>query len=148
MIGLILGIVGAVVVVGGCLVCGVGGYAGWAWGRGVVEQQVKSQLSNHPRVVEKIGTIQEFEFGLMDSAEASQSGPQLFVFNVAGSKGSGVIRVQMDRSGRTQKILYAELEISPRETYVLIGEGAEEEEATQEEMADPEPAPAVPSEKP
>ena len=79
---------------GGCAVIVVlamvfGGWALMKLGLGVFADEVESELRSNPVIIEHVGRIEEFELDL--SASVAEAGDEDFVFEVRGTKGSGLV---------------------------------------------------------
>lgn len=129
-IGLILGIVGGVLLLG-CLICGGIGYFIFSFGMGEFEKEVRRRVETHPKMIEHIGTISTFKWQFMESQRATEQRGQpnvaVFVFAVTGSKGTGSVKAVQMQGVTGIAPFEARLEMGGQ-TYLLIGEGAEEEE--------------------
>jgi hypothetical protein len=55
-------------------------------------EQVRTDIAEHPVIVEHIGEIQEFVHD--DDRSSEEEGEAVFVFRVRGAKGSGVLRAE------------------------------------------------------
>jgi hypothetical protein len=58
-------------------------------GLGVFADEVESELRSNPVIIEHIGRIDKFELDL--SASVAEAGDEDFVFEVEGTKGSGLV---------------------------------------------------------
>ena len=79
---------------GGCAVICIlamffGGWALMKLGLGVFADEVESELRSNPVIIEHVGRIEEFELDL--SASVAEAGGEDFVFEVSGTKGSGLV---------------------------------------------------------
>ena len=97
---ILLGVGGVILV--GC--CGCAGIAWWGMGAGMgmVAQQIRPSLDADPVVQEHIGEIEEFDWNLMATGEASEKktgGEDVIVWDVKGSKGAGQISGTVDQGG-------------------------------------------------
>ena len=84
---LIFGCGGCAVIVALAMV--FGGWALMKLGLGVFADEVESELRSNPVIIEHVGRIEEFELDL--SASVAEAGSEDFVFEVSGTKGSGLV---------------------------------------------------------
>lgn len=62
------------------------------FGFGQFEEQVQAQLQGNPVIEEHIGTITSCDLDLGKSGEIED--PEIFVFHIQGTKGSGTVQVR------------------------------------------------------
>lgn len=121
--GCIVAAVGGVLLVGLVVCCG-GGYALMNFGLDVIGAQVANQLRANPQVNEKLGEIKscKVDFAASAAHEDNQKGrgdAQTMVFNIEGSKDSGVLTAELRDRGGTQEMVRGELRLSSGETIVV-----------------------------
>ena len=89
----VLGILGALGVVGALVCCG-GSFFAYKAGTGMIAEAFKEQLSGNPVIEEHIGTIDSMNLNLSATGEYGQSSPGSMAFDISGSKGSGTILIK------------------------------------------------------
>ena len=89
----VLGILGALGVVGALVCCG-GTFFAYKAGTGMMAEAFKAQLSGNPVIEEQIGTIDSMSMNLGATSEYGQSSPGSIAFDISGSKGSGTILIK------------------------------------------------------
>jgi hypothetical protein len=115
-IGCILGIIALVVGGGGLVCCGGTGGLGW-FATNYFLTLVSNEVKNQPVVREHLGEVTACNFDLMATGEVNQE--DHFVFNVQGSKGSGVVTVHAQPEGEKVRIVSGNLRMSTGETFNL-----------------------------
>jgi len=119
---LVIGGVSAVALVGGCALCGLGGWALWASGSQLLEEQVAADLRDNPVIVEHIGTIQTLELDPM--AAPQHTGPEDNPYRIVGTKGTGVIVVSSRTvSGDVEVVESGTLYVDGGGSYDLFPQG-------------------------
>jgi hypothetical protein len=111
--GLLIGIGIGVVLVG---VVGVAALV--VFGLGIFKNEVRDVLQANPVIESHIGTIQEISLDLVGTGEVED--PDTFVFNVVGSKGSGVITAKCITVGDAEEITEGSLTLTSGETFDLF----------------------------
>ena len=115
----VLLIVGAVVAVVVVLVVVVGLIGLWRWGAGLFEAQIKDVLATNPVIIKHLGDVVECKMDLAASGEAE--GDEVFVFNVTGSKGNGVVTAEcVTVDADTEQITSGTLRLASGETVDLM----------------------------
>ncbi len=117
---LIVGIVVGVVLL--LLVCGGGIYFIFYSGMGMLQQQVRADLEGNPVIAENIGPIATFEVDF--GASMKVEGGDVFVFNVSGPKGTGVVVAEcLTIDADTEQVVSGTLEMPTGEIYDLFPDG-------------------------
>jgi hypothetical protein len=102
----------------GFLCCG-GGTAFLYFGMHEIARQVRSELDDNPVLVEHVGEIQEFEIDF--AASFGEDGDDVFVYNVTGTKGSGVVTAEhVTIDADTEEVVWARLTLPTGETVDLV----------------------------
>ena len=96
----------------------------------VMAEQVSKDLADNPVLIEHVGEIESFEFSI---TKTSRKGTGRLVFEVTGSKGSGLVIATVDQGGDDGTIGAGTLEMSSGETFDLFPEEAGPEETGPEE---------------
>ena len=135
--------VGCLIALGiGLLVAVGGGYAMFQYGVGLIEDEVREDLADHPVVREHLGELQSVELDLETSAELE--GDEQFAFRAVGTKGGGVLRITVV-TGEDDKehVTAGTLEVDGGQTVDLFPEP----DAIEPEPDEPstEPSPDTPS---
>jgi hypothetical protein len=110
------------VILGILVVVGVGFYFVGKWGLDLVAEQVKADIQDHPVILEHIGAIEEieFDFGATTAIEADD----VFVFNLKGGKGNGVLTAQVVSEGADrERVVSGKLRLPTGETIDLFPDG-------------------------
>ncbi len=89
--GIIIAIVAGIGLVGVLVCCGLCGGLGY-FGMNVFSEQVANELRDNPILREHIGEIQSFTLNF--TATAAHDSEDVFVFDVQGSKGQGVVTAE------------------------------------------------------
>jgi len=122
--GCIIGIVLAVALsCGGITTCIGGLWFVTDFGMDMVADQVAEDLEHNPVVLEHLGRIVEIDANL--GASMRETGEEVFVFDVVGSKASGVLIVEtVSISGDYEEVTWGRLELSSGERFDLFeGQG-------------------------
>ncbi len=94
----IIGIIGVLGVVGVLVCCG-GFYALFSFGSGWLANAFQEQLQGNPVIVENIGEIESMEMNFSKTGqEAQNSDGDLIAFDIHGTKSSGTILIEQDKS--------------------------------------------------
>ncbi len=101
---IVLGVLALVFVIGG-----VGCYFLVQKAFGTMEDSLKAAIKDNPVIVEHLGELKEVDLNLTATGEGG--GGNKFAFDVTGSKGSGMVRAQMDQAGEKFRVTNATLEI-------------------------------------
>jgi hypothetical protein len=112
-VGLVVKIGIAVVLVGAA-----GMAALIAFGLGIFKSEVREALQGNPIVESHLGAIQEMSLDLVGTGEAED--PETFVFNVVGSKGTGVITAKCVTVGDQEQVTEGQLALPSGETLNLF----------------------------
>ena len=118
-----------VVIIGLLLVIGVGAcgacaFLGWRYAAGMIGDQVAESLRDNPVVAEHIGEIQSVKLDLM--ASGAEPEPEVFVFEVVGSRGRGRLIVQTATIDlETEEVLSGRLELEDGSVHDLFPDGRE-----------------------
>ncbi len=84
--------------------------------------QVKADIKDNPVIVQHIGTIQSMEIDW--AGTGSEPDENTFVFNVTGSKGSGVLTAEcITIDANTEDVRSGKLETSAGQTFDLFARG-------------------------
>ena len=114
----------------GCLGCAVlavlfvvvGGYAFFSFGGKVLSTQVGESVRDNPVVLEHLGRIESIEMDWMETVSNGQE--DVFVYEVVGSKGSGVLRVvSITIDDTTEQVVSGTLQLASGEELDLFPEG-------------------------
>jgi len=82
-------------------------------------EQVRADLAEHPVIVERIGEIEEFVYDEDRSVE--EEGADVYVFQVRGNKGAGLLRAAcIEMSADEQDVVAAELILDSSEQIQLF----------------------------
>ena len=93
-------------------------------GLDVFANDVESELRDNPVIIEHIGRIEEIEADLM--ASLSTEGEDDFVFDVRGTKGSGLIHATcVTRDDGTEAVTAGTIQLETGETLDLFPESAD-----------------------
>ena len=117
-IGWIFGCLGCAFLGAICVALGLFGIT--YFGFGVLAEQVGESVSDNPVVLEHLGGIQSIKLDWM--ASMADPDPDLFVYQIEGSKGSGEIRVHSTSSddGMSEHVTWGVLRTSDGSTYDLF----------------------------
>lgn len=113
---IVLGSVGGALLLGG-LCCGGIIFAGI----GMVENDVAAGLRDNPTLVERIGTLDSLDVNWTLSADYED--PDTMVYDVRGSKGSGVVIVNSLSTDDGEEIRWATLRLSDGTEFELVAQG-------------------------
>ncbi len=113
----VVGIVGAVVLLGVLVCCG-GMYGLVNVGMDVVAEDIRMQLQDHPTIQEHVGEMENIETEFV--ASLAHEDDDTFVYEVSGSKGKGRLTVKSitDDEGR-EEIISATLRTDEGQTIEL-----------------------------
>lgn len=111
---IVLGSVAGVVLLGG-LCCGGFVFVGF----GALEDDIAAKLRDNPVLVEQIGTLESVDLNLTKSGDYSD--PDTMVYDVKGSKGSGVAIVKSRTVEGGEEIEKATLKLSDGREFELVG---------------------------
>tara|TARA_R110002049_G_scaffold4601_4_gene31955 strand:+ start:231782 stop:232312 length:531 start_codon:yes stop_codon:yes gene_type:complete len=89
----VLGILGALGLVGALVCCG-GTFFAYKAGTGMMAEAFKSQLADNPVIEEHIGTIDSMSMSLGKTSEYAESSPGSLAFDISGAKGSGTVLIK------------------------------------------------------
>ena len=108
-----------IVAIGALAVVGVGLLA--LWGMNLVAEQVGENLRDNPVILDHLGTIESIDIDFSKSIDAPNE--DAFVFNVEGSRGSGIVTavlVTIDED--REEVVSGTLELASGETLDLFPE--------------------------
>ena len=92
------------------------------YGLDLVAEQVKADIEDNPVIVEHIGRIESIELDFSASADAP--GDDTFVFELKGTKGSGVLTAEVVTVGdEHEEVRSGTLRLASGETVDLFPEG-------------------------
>lgn len=86
----------------GVVVCCGGGALMTQFGLSVLAGEFQKQLDGNPVIVEHIGEIESLDMSWADTvagAQNAEGGAEELAFQIKGTKGSGVVMIQQDKSG-------------------------------------------------
>lgn len=110
---MIIGIAGFILLI----LVGIGGvgYLGW----NIFADQAKAAIQNNSVIQQHIGEVEKIKVDLM--ATGRSDGDNVFVFNIEGSGGAGVITAEfVTVDADTEEIRSGTLRLSTGETYDLL----------------------------
>lgn len=122
-VGLILAILGGVGVLGLIACCG-GGYAMMNFGFNIIGSQVTTTLRTNAKATEKLGEIKSCKMDFVaSSSHPNNQKPgnpqQIMIFNVEGTKDSGIVTAEITNRPGQQEIRLIELRTSSGEVIPL-----------------------------
>lgn len=123
--GCIIAAVAAFVGAVTCVVLLIGGGM-WiaSWGIDVVAQQVANDIENNPVIVQHIGLINSIEVDW--TASMAEPGEDVFVFELSGSKGRGVLVAESKTIDvDTENVTWGRLKLPSGEQYDLFEDQGE-----------------------
>ncbi|TWU48432.1 cytochrome c oxidase assembly factor Coa1 family protein [Rubripirellula reticaptiva] len=106
----------------GILVCCGGSILMTQFGLSVLAGEFQKQLEGNPVIAEHIGDIDSFSMNWSDTIQAAQSadsGAEELAFAISGSKGSGKVMIQQDKSGDGTGMQSAVLVMDDGERYPI-----------------------------
>ena len=121
---MVVGIVGFILLI----LVGIGGLG--FWGLDLFTAQAKDALNKNSVILQHVGEINEIEIDVTATGEAE--GQDVFVFRVAGSRGSGVVTAEfVTIDADSEEIRSGSLRLSSGETYELLAQDspAQDDEA-------------------
>lgn len=118
--GCILGVV-ALVLVGGGLVCCGGPIAFFGWAGNFFLNIASAEIKKHPVVIEHLGEVTSCNVNLQATGELGQDNH--FVFDVTGTKGSGVVTIHIDAQGNSVRIISGDIKLPSGEKIDLVPGG-------------------------
>ena len=139
----VLGILGALGLVGAVVCCG-GSYFAFRAGTGMMADAFKAELADNPVIEEHIGTIDSMSMNLGKTSEYGQSSPGSIAFDISGSKGSGTILIKQEtRADGQPGVGSAELILADGTRHAIEvggGDSAVIDDEFKIDLGDPEPA--------
>lgn len=113
------------VVAGGALLVLLccGGVVGVGYfGLSVFAKEIETRLRDNPVLVEHLGPIESFEMDMI--ASIAEGEENVFVFNVKGQKGSGIVTAQsITADDGSEEITWAQLRLPDGQTVDLLPNG-------------------------
>ncbi|TWU56548.1 hypothetical protein Poly51_24590 [Rubripirellula tenax] len=123
----------------GMLVCCGGGLFVTQMGMSMMAGEFQKQLDGNPVIVEHIGDINSMSMSFSDTITAAQNadgGSEELAFTIEGTKGSGVVMIQQDKSGDGMTMSSATLVMADGQRYPIELAQSSGEEFNMDEMFD------------